>query len=74
MKHDYFEADRMQAGGKAKERWGSRTNDPERELASGHHQHADRIQERRGISNDEAARELKEFLDGHRINSQMAAM
>jgi uncharacterized protein YjbJ (UPF0337 family) len=49
-----------------KEQWGRLTNDPQREFVGGRDQLAGRIQERYGISKEEAARQLKDFLDRNR--------
>ena len=66
MNRDRFEGNWKQVSGNVKEQWGRRTNDPQRELAGRRDQLAGRIQERYGISNDEAARQLKDFLDHNR--------
>ena len=66
MNQDRFEGNWKQFGGKVKEQWGRRTNDPQRELAGRRDQLAGRIQEGYGISNEEAARQLKDFLDHNR--------
>ena len=66
MYRDLFEGNWKQYGGKAQEQWGRPANDPQREPASGRGQHAGRIQERYKISNQEAARQLDDFLDHNR--------
>ncbi len=54
MYRDLFEGNWKQFGGKAQEQWGRRD------------QLAGRIQERYRISNEEAARQLNDFLDHNR--------
>jgi uncharacterized protein YjbJ (UPF0337 family) len=66
MNRDRFEGNLKLFGGKVKERWGRLINDPQREFAGRHDQRAGRIQERYGISKEEAARQLKDFLDRNR--------
>ncbi len=59
MYRDRFEGNWKQFGGKAKQPWGRLVNDPQREPAG-------RIQKRYRISNEEAARQLNDFLDHNR--------
>jgi uncharacterized protein YjbJ (UPF0337 family) len=66
MNRDRFEGGWKQFSGKVKERWGRLTHDPQRELAGRREQLAGRIQERCGISKEEAARQLRDFLDRNR--------
>jgi uncharacterized protein YjbJ (UPF0337 family) len=66
MNRDRFEGSWKQFGGKVKEQWGRLTADPGREFAGRRDQIAGRIQERYGISKEEAARQLKDFLDRNR--------
>ncbi len=66
MYRDRFEGNWKQFGGQAKEQWGSLTNDPHRERAGRRDQLAGRIQERYRISNEDAARQLNNFLDHSR--------
>lgn len=66
MNRDRFEGNWKQFGGKVKEQWGRLTDDPQREFAGRRDQLAGRIQERYGISNEEAARQLSDFLDHNR--------
>ena len=66
MNQDRFEGNWRQFGGKVKEQWGRLTNDPQREFAGRRDQLAGRTQERYGISKEEAARQLKDFLDRNR--------
>ncbi len=63
MNQDRFEGKWKQFGGKVKERWGRLTNDPQREFAGRRDQLAGRNQERYGVAKEEAARQLKDFLD-----------
>ncbi len=66
MNRDRFEGNLKQFGGKVKEQWGRLTNDPQREFTGRRDQLAGRIQARYGISKDEAASQLKDFLDRNR--------
>jgi uncharacterized protein YjbJ (UPF0337 family) len=66
MNRDRFEGNWKQFGGKVKEQWGRLTNDPQREFGGRRGQRAGRTQERYGISKEEAARQLKDFLDRNR--------
>lgn len=66
MYRDRFEGNGKQLGGKAKDPWGRLTNDSQREPASRHDQLAGRIQERYKLSNEEASRQLNDFLDHSR--------
>ncbi len=52
--------------GKVKGRWGELTHDPQVVTAGARDQLAGRIQERYGVSKEEAARQLKDFLDRNR--------
>jgi uncharacterized protein YjbJ (UPF0337 family) len=66
MNRDRFEGSWKQFGGKVKEQWGRLTHDPQREFAGRRERLAGRIQERYGISKEEAALQLKDFLDRNR--------
>ena len=66
MNRDRFEGNWKQFSGKVKEQWGRLTDDPQREFAGRRDQLAGRIQERNGISKEEAARQLRDFLDRNR--------
>lgn len=66
MNRERFEGNWKQFGGKVKEKWGRLANDPQCEFAGKREQLAGRIQERYGISNEEADRQLKDFLDRNR--------
>jgi uncharacterized protein YjbJ (UPF0337 family) len=66
MNRDRFEGNWKQFGGIVKEQWGRLTNDPQREFAGRRDQLAGRIQERYGISKEEATHQLKDFLDRNR--------
>lgn len=66
MYRDLFEGNWKQDGGKAEEQWGSLTNVLQREPAGRRDQRAGRIQERYKISNEEAARQLNDFIDHNR--------
>ena len=66
MNQDRFEGNWRQFGGKVKEQWGRLTNDPQRESAGRRDQLAGGIQERYGVAKEEAARQLKDFLDRNR--------
>lgn len=66
MNRDRFEGNWKQFSGKVKAQWGRLTDDPQREFAGRRDQLAGRIQERHGISNEEAARQLNDFLDHNR--------
>ena len=66
MNRDRIVGNWKQFRGKWQEVWGSLTNDPQREFAGRRDQIAGRIQERYGISKEQAARQLKEFLDRNR--------
>ena len=62
MNRDRFEGTCKQIRGKLKERLGKLTHDPQREFAGLHEQHAGRIQERYRCLQEQAARQLKAFL------------
>lgn len=66
MNRERFEGNWKQFGGKVNEQWGRLTNDPQRELAGRRDQVAGRIQKRYGIAKEDAARQLKDFLDRNR--------
>ena len=66
MNPDRFEGNWKQFRGKVKEQWGRFINDPRREVAGRRDQLAGRIQVRRGISKEEAERQLKDFLNRNR--------
>ena len=66
MNRDRLEGKWKQLGGKAKEQWGRLTHDPQREFAGRHDQLAGRMQERHGISTEESASQLKEFMARNR--------
>jgi uncharacterized protein YjbJ (UPF0337 family) len=63
MNWDRIEGNWKQFGGNVKEQWGSLTNDPRCEFAGRRYQLAGRIQERYGISKEQAARQIKDFLE-----------
>ena len=52
--------------GKVKGRWGKLTNNPLLVTAGAREQRAGRIHEQYGVSKEEAARQLKDFLDRNR--------
>ncbi len=66
MNRDRLEGNWKQFGGKVKERWGRLTHDPQCESAGRRDQVAGIVQERYGISIEEAARQLQDFLDRNR--------
>lgn len=66
MNHDRFEGNWRQFGGKVKEQWGRLTHDPQREFAGRRDQLAGKEQVRYGVAKEEAARQLKDFLDRNR--------
>jgi uncharacterized protein YjbJ (UPF0337 family) len=66
MNRDRLEGNWKLFGGKVKEQWGRLTHDPQREFAGRRDQLAGRIQERYGISKEQAARQLKDFRDRNR--------
>ena len=66
MNRDRLEGGWKQFGGKVKEQWGRLTNDPRRESAGRREQLAGRVQERYGLSKEEDARQLKDFLHQNR--------
>ena len=66
MNMDRFEGNWKQFGGKLNEQWGRLTHDPLRELAGRRDQIAGKNQERYGVAKEEAARQLKNFLDRNR--------
>ena len=63
MNTDRFEGALKQLGGRVKEHWGKLTKDSQREFDGKRDQRAGRSQVQYGISKDEAARQLKDFLD-----------
>ena len=66
MNQDRFEGIWKQFRGKVKGRWGKLTNNPLVVTTGTRDQLAGRIQERRGVSTEQAARQLKDFLDRNR--------
>jgi len=66
MYRDLFEGNWKHYGGKAEEQRRDLANALQREPAGTRDQHAGRIQERYKISNQEAARQLDDFLDHSR--------
>lgn len=66
MNRDRWEGNWKQFGGKVTEQWGRLTHDPRRASAGRREQVAGRVQERYGISTEEAARQLQDFLDRNR--------
>jgi uncharacterized protein YjbJ (UPF0337 family) len=66
MNRDRFEGSWKQFAGRVKEQLGKLTSDPQREFAGRRDRLAGRIQERYGISKEEAARQLRDFLDRNR--------
>ncbi len=63
MNQDRFEGIWKQFSGKVQGHWGELTHNPLAVSAGTRAQLAGRIQERYGVSKEEAARQLKEFLD-----------
>jgi uncharacterized protein YjbJ (UPF0337 family) len=66
MNQDRFAGIGKQFRGKVKEHWGKLTNDRLGVAAGTRDQLAGRIQERYGVSKENAARQLKDFLDRNR--------
>lgn len=62
MNRDQMEGRWKQVAGKAKEHWARLTGDTLAAAAGRRDQLAGRIQERRGISNQQAARQIKDFM------------
>lgn len=62
MNMDRFEGNIKQVGGKVKEQWGKFTKDTQREFAGKRAQRSGKSQELYGISKEEAARQLKDFM------------
>jgi uncharacterized protein YjbJ (UPF0337 family) len=63
MNMDRFEGTLKQVSGTVKEQWGKFTKDAQREVAGQRDQRTGKSQVLYGISKDEAARQLKDFLD-----------
>ena len=66
MNRDRFHGICMQFSGKVQEHWGMLTGDPLAMAAGARDQHFGRIQEQRGISKQEADRQLVEFMSRNR--------
>lgn len=66
MNRDRFHGIWMQVMGKAKERWGMLTGDPLAVAAGTRDRVAGRILEQRGISKQEADRQLEDFMSRNR--------
>jgi uncharacterized protein YjbJ (UPF0337 family) len=66
MNQDRIHGIWKQFGGKIKERWGMLTEDPLAVAAGRHDRLAGRAQEQRGISKQEAARQLEDFRSRNR--------
>ena len=66
MNRDRLEGNWKQCSGRAKKLWGRLTRDRQCESAGRYDQVAGSIQERYGDSKEEAARQLKDFLDRNR--------
>ncbi len=66
MNQDRFAGIWKQFRGKVKGRWGKLTNNPLVVTAGTRDQLAGRTQERYGISKEDAARQLKDFLERNR--------
>jgi uncharacterized protein YjbJ (UPF0337 family) len=66
MNQDRFAGICKQLRGKLRGRWGELTNNPLGVTAGTRDQLAGRIQERYGVSKENAARQLKDFLDRNR--------
>ena len=66
MNRDRWEGSWKRFRGMVKEQWGRLTRDPQCESAGRRDQVAGRVQERYGISTEEAARQLRDFLDRNR--------
>lgn len=66
MNHDRLQGVCMQLRGRIKESWGALADDPYR-VAEGVRERLDgRIREQRGIAQQEAARQLREFMNRNR--------
>jgi len=66
MNWDRVEGSLKQFGGKVNEQWGRLTHDPQREFAGRRDQFLGKNQERYGVAKEEAARQLRDFLDRNR--------
>ena len=66
MNRNRLEGKWKQLRGNLKELWGRLAHDPQCESTGRRERIAGRVQERYGISTEEAAHELKEFLDLNR--------
>lgn len=66
MNRDQVEGGWMQVTGKVKEHWGNLTGDPSVAAAGRRAQWAGKVRERRGISKQQSARQLKEFMQRNR--------
>ncbi len=66
MNYDRFAGICLQFTGTAKEGWGELTHNPLVVAAGTRDQLAGKIQERYGVSKEQAARELKDFLTRNR--------
>jgi uncharacterized protein YjbJ (UPF0337 family) len=66
MNQDRFHGIWKQFSGKVKEQWGTLTEDPHAVAAGRHGWLAGRVQEQRGISKQEAARQLEDFMSRNR--------
>jgi uncharacterized protein YjbJ (UPF0337 family) len=66
MNRDRIQGICRQFGGKLKEHWGTLTDDPLAAAAGRRDRLAGRIQEQRGISKQEAARQLEDFMSRNR--------
>jgi uncharacterized protein YjbJ (UPF0337 family) len=62
MNRDQLEGSWRQVAGKMKERWGTMTGDPLVAAAGRREQLGGRVQKRRGISTEQSARQLSEFM------------
>ena len=66
MNRDRIEGNWKQFRGKLKQSWGTLTNNPLIVADGARDKLAGRVQERHGISYDEAERQLEDFLDRNR--------
>ncbi|OGI47394.1 MAG: general stress protein CsbD [Candidatus Muproteobacteria bacterium RBG_16_65_34] len=66
MNRDRFHGICKQFSGKVKEQWGTLTDDPHAVAAGTRDRLAGRIQERRGISKQEADRQIEDFMSRNR--------
>lgn len=66
MNRDRFHGIWKQFSGKVKEQWGTLTDDPLAVAAGTHARLAGRVQEQRGISKQEATRQLEDFMSRNR--------